>query len=315
MTGQPDAPLDAARASFLERLAARPPVLVVDGHLADPTHPAISPFDRGFLLGDGVFDTMRLCAGAPFRLDAHVERLAASAAWLGVLPAVEAARRARHSIDVALEHAAERAIREGSVRTTLTRGPGAPGLAPAADAWPTLTVAIHPRPASAGHSPPPALSAVVTTTGRRNERSASGAHKTLAYADAIVALADARTRGADDAIFLDTTDALACGSASNVVLVLRGVLTSPPAGGAVLPGITRSVVLDLAHALGIPVDERRVDAGELALADELWLTSSIRGIAPVVRLDGRPVGGGAPGPLWHRLHDAYEAAVQSGCRA
>jgi branched-chain amino acid aminotransferase len=87
MTHRPEAPGDAARGStFAEALAARPPILVVDGHLVPADRNAISAFDRGFLLGDGVFDTMRLCLGAPFRLDAHVERLARSAAWLGLLP-------------------------------------------------------------------------------------------------------------------------------------------------------------------------------------------------------------------------------------
>jgi branched-chain amino acid aminotransferase len=256
---------------------------------------------------------MRLAAGAPFRLDAHVARLARSAAWLGVLPENAAAHRMRGALDVALERAAELGVREGSIRTTLTRGPGAPGLAPAPDGWPTLTVAIHPRPGPRGLPAP--LSAVVTTTGRRNERAASGAHKTLSYADAIIALADAHARGADDAIFLDTVSTVACGTASNVVVVLRGVIVTPPAGGAVLPGVTRAEVIALARVMEKETVQRPVGADELRDADEIWLTSSIRGVAPVVRLDGRAVGGGTVGPVWRRMHDAYESAVAASCRA
>ncbi len=311
------APTSAARAStFDETLRARLPVLVVNGRRADPLAPAASPFDRGLLLGDGVFDTMRLAAGAAFRADAHVERLARSAAVLGIHDEATAGRRVREALDVALERAAELGVREGSVRTTLTRGPGAPGLAPPRETWPLLLVAVHPaaHAAAAGAAPAP-LAAVVTATGRRNPHSATAAHKVLSYTDSIIALHDARERGADDAIFLDTHGRVACGTASNVFVLADGALATPPAGGAVLPGVTRTVVLEVAATLGIPATERDVEADELTRADEIWLTSSVRGVAAVVRLDGRAVGTGVAGPVWPEVVAAYEAAVAAGCRA
>jgi len=145
--------------------------------------------------------------------------------------------------------------------------------------------------------------------GRRNEYSPTAGLKTLAYTDAVVALLAVRAQGADDALLLDTEGHLSEASASNIFLVKRGVVHTPPARCGVLLGITREAVLDILARLGIDVDESPLPAAAIATADELFLTNSIREIAPVATVDDRAIGSGAIGPLTARVQQAFRQLV------
>lgn len=266
----------------------------------------LSALDRGFTLADGVFETMRVFGGAVFRLEAHLARLRGGAAVLHIpLPDDLAAQ---------VERAAE-ALRDAngraSIRLTVSRGAGAPGLAPPADPEPTVVVTAHAAPAADAGGERGV--AAIMARGRRNERSETVGMKTLAYTESLVALAEARAAGADDAIFLDTQEHLAEATASNLFLVRGRVLFTPPLGCGVLPGITRAAVMECARARGIAVEERPLFLAELQDADEAFLTSSVRELVPVVRLDGRDVGAGRPGRLTRELARAYTELVQTEC--
>jgi branched-chain amino acid aminotransferase len=280
-----------------------PPFCWVNGLRVDPQHPAISPLDRGFTLADGCFETMRAYAGVIFRLDAHLERLASTLARLGIpFPP---------HLDETIADVA-RTLRTASadlaVRLTVTRGIGS-GIAVRDGTQPTSVLFVDRLPAL-----PPGLRAhglsVRIAGGKRNEFAPTAGLKTLAYTDAVVALFAARSQGADDALLLDTEGHLSEGSSSNVFLVIRGVVHTPPPQCGVLLGITRAAVIEILRQLDIPVEEFPIPPHAIAAADEMFLTSSLREIAPVTAVDGRPVGVGEVGPLTIRVLDAYRRLVQ-----
>jgi branched-chain amino acid aminotransferase len=284
------------------------PVISIDGHDVDPTIPHLSALDRGFTLADGLFETMRVYGGVIFRLDAHLARLerGASALRLFVPPSLRA------MVQNTLRSAVDQGLRDASVRLTVSRGPGAPGVAPPPDAHPTVVIAIHPLPPFPASLYGEGLSAS-TATGRRNEHAVTAGLKTLSYTDAMVALAEARAGGNDDAIFLDTAGHLAEATSSNLFIVHDGTLLTPPASCGVLPGITRETVLALAAERSVAVDERPLEPEELHDAVEAFLTSSVREIVPLVRVDGRLIGDGSPGELTRELMAAYSQRVWAEC--
>jgi branched-chain amino acid aminotransferase len=149
---------------------------------------------------------------------------------------------------------------------------------------------------------------VRTASGRRNEYAMSAGLKTLSYTDGVLALVEAAAKGAEDAIFLDTEGHVSEATASNVFLVKNGAVRTPPVSCGAFPGITRSVVLDLLAGMRVSVSDDPVSPAELAEADEVFLTSSVREIAPVDTVDGRSLK--APGPITTAVMGAYAAAVQ-----
>jgi branched-chain amino acid aminotransferase len=278
------------------------PLCWVNGHRVDPSAPALSVSDRGFTLADGCFETMRAYAGVIFRLDPHLARLAATAERLGI------------PVPPHLDETIAQAVRalqadgtDASVRLTLTRGIGS-GVAPRAAGPPTTVLFVNHLPLFPADVYARGLSARIAE-GRRNEFSPTAGLKTLAYTDAVVALSAARATGADEALLLDTERHLSEGSASNIFLVIRGVVHTPPKSCGALPGITRAAVLEILAQLDIPVEESPIPASAIAAADEIFLTSSLREIAPVTAVDGRPVGTGAVGPLTVRATESYRQLV------
>lgn len=277
--------------------------LWVNGVEVRPDTSAISALDRGFTLGDGLFETMRAQEGVIFRLDAHLDRLCAGARLLEI-PLPDGLRE-----HVAAAARGKGAYRNASVRLTVSRGAAPPGLAPPVIPQPTVVVGVHPvvRP----RVPEPIVAAMAR--GRRNEYAGTAGVKTLAYTESVVALAQARAAGAADAIFLDTSGHVCDATASNLFAVIDGTLVTPPRSCGVLPGITRAAILELARTLGIAAVEREIAEPELALASEIFLTSSIREIAPVVRIATTAVGSGQLGHITVRMVEAYRALVRLEC--
>jgi branched-chain amino acid aminotransferase len=179
---------------------------------------------------------------------------------------------------------------------------------------PTVVVTVAPPPVFGTAIYEAGLTARIAS-GRRNEFSATSGLKTLAYTDSVLALIDARNAGADEVLFLDTSGHCSEASASNLFAVIGGRLVTPPTSCAALPGITRAAVLELAASLGVAADERPFDLPELEAASEAFLSSSLRGIAPLVRIDGKALGAGTPGPLSSRMMAAYAALVARECGA
>jgi branched-chain amino acid aminotransferase len=152
--------------------------------------------------------------------------------------------------------------------------------------------------------------------GRRNEHALTAGAKTIAYADSVVALIDAQGAGADDALFLDTEGHLSEATASNLFIGRGNELITPPTSCGALAGITRRTIMEIGLASGLTVREQPIGVADLTQADEAFLTSSLRGVAPVVRLhDVCDIGSGRPGALTARLRAAYTALVARECGA
>lgn len=278
----------------------------VNGERRSPDGPHVSARDRGLTLGDGVFETMRATAGVVFRLDRHLERLERGLAALAIPQQpqvrgwVRAAVCTSHDSDV-------------SVRLTVTRGPGVAGVAPPVDVQPTVIVSVNPFPVFPSAVYDSGLTALVAS-GRRNERAMTAGLKTLSYTDGVAALIEAQRAGVDEALFLDTHDRCSEATSSNLFIVKGGALVTPPVSCGALPGVTREAVMEIGRALDIACAERAFGLDELLAADEAFLTSSLRGIAPLVRIGARSIGSGAPGAATRRVAAAYAALVARECR-
>ncbi len=281
----------------------------INGVRAQPGALHLSALDRGFTLADGLFETMLVSNGVVFRPGSHLGRLHASARRMGLPVPTNLPRM----VEDAVRAAADAGLREARLRLTISRGVGEPGLAPPAHGVPTCVIAIAERRAMPD-DPRPGIDARIAS-GRRNEHAMTAGMKTLAYTDAVLALAEARAAGADEALLLDTQGHLSEGSSSNVFLILGKVLHTPPLSCAALPGITRTIVIEIADELGIAVDERPLLPDDMKRAGEAFLTSSVRGIAPLRAIEGVPVGTVCPGPITVRVAERYRALIARECAA
>jgi branched-chain amino acid aminotransferase len=280
----------------------------LDGTLVDEGAARIAPDDRGFLLGDGLFETLRARGGSFFRPRAHLDRLAASAERLGIpLPEdIDVLERALSATLAANRLEAADAV----VRLTLTRGAGPRGVLPPDKPTPTLLIAAYPLEAPPGApGPAPGTPATLHTVNeiRRNERSPLATLKSLNYLDGVLARSAAHGAGADEALLLNTKGRIAEASAANFFLVENGDLATPPPSEGVLPGITRAVVLELADELGLPVREEPLEPGRIETAAEGFLTNAVIGLRPVGAVDANQFA--APGPVTVSLVAAFDALV------
>jgi branched-chain amino acid aminotransferase len=274
----------------------------------------VSAADRGLTLADGLFETMRAPGGRVFRLDRHLERLERSLAQLAIPSPPELRDWLQAAFDAW-------GTADASVRLTVTRGSGPGGVAPPLDVHPTVIIALNPMPMFRPETYARGLTAHLAA-GTRNPRAMTAGLKTLAYTDAIAAFIHAQRAGADDALFLDTEGHCSEATSSNLFLWTGSVLRTPPTSCAALPGITRATVLELARALGLDTSDTPIELQDLRAAREAFLTSSLRGLAPLVAVDevGGPqapapyrIGDGSPGPMTRRLAAAYAALVAEEC--
>ncbi|WP_029348925.1 aminotransferase class IV [Bosea sp. 117] len=236
----------------------------------------VSVEDRGFTLGDGVFDTALALGGVMVARERHLARLLSSAQAIGI--GEPGALRA--SVEAAVDAAVGPA--PSIIRTTVTRGTAARGLWPATAGTPTVVVTTAPwSPALLGQ---PAR--LVTAGAPRNERSPTASLKSLNYLDNILAAREAAERGADDALLLNTGGRIACSTIANIFILKDGRLVTPPLREGCLPGIVRALVADLAAGQGLAFDEAPLRPSDLREADAVFLTNSLRFIRRVTALDG-----------------------------
>lgn len=261
----------------------------LDGGLTAAEAARIAPSDRGFTLGDGLFETLAVQGGEIARLPAHLARLAAGAQVLGMpVPSFDLT-----GITAALLQA--NGLSDAVLRLTLTRGTGPRGVLPPAQPSPTLLVTAAPMAPPAG-----AARLVVATVTRRNEHSPLSRIKSLNYLDNILARQEAQARGADEALILNTQGRVAECTIANVFLVRDGALLTPPIGEGALPGVMRAEIL--AHG----ATERPITVDDLAAASEVFLTSSL-GVRSVSELAGRTLPSQA---VAARLRQALAAEAQ-----
>jgi len=276
-------------------------VVSINGVITPPERAVVSVFDRGFLYGDGVFETLRAYRGKVFAKEEHLARLGRSAAALRITLPVSQAELGRE-LDEAIEASHER---DAYARVVVTRGvTRPPALVRTGDGGAaTRVVLVEPLRLPPRDVYVRGLRAITLAWGRATDPSASA--KALPYVTNLLALDEARARGADEALFVGADGALREAATANVFVVdADGTLVTPSEGPGVLGGITRGHVIDLACTLGFSCAVRHVPREAFARAREMFLTSSVREIVSVVAVDGAPVGAGTPGEVTRTLHAA-----------
>jgi branched-chain amino acid aminotransferase len=255
----------------------------------------VSVFDRGFLYGDAVFETMAAYDGVIFRLGPHLDRFRASATMLGIaVPFSDDEVRAQ------LHRVLERNERRDAIlRMSLTRGRGARGLDTRAVVDPTFLILCFPPKLYPAAMRARGARTVVSSVRRTPPSAVPGAAKTANYLNLLLAHREAEAADADEAILLTVDGDIAEATVSNVFLVHRGALLTPSLDCGIMPGITRRAVIDAADRLGIACREDRLPAALLDEADEIFYTNTSAGIMPVGAVGTRTLG--APGPITSRL--------------
>ena len=285
------------------------PVVWLNGDLVPAEKARVSVFDRGILLGDGVYETLRVRNGKPFRWPPHRERLRHS---------LEEARIVLSFPLSALDEGIARCLqandlREARLRMTITRGEGNPGFDMMEGAAPSVIIAAsawRPLPEEKYRE---GVQAIIPRIRQTGQDTLNPALKSISRIHLVLARLEAVQRGAHEALLLGSGGEVREGTASNVFLAKGGRLRTPSLESGVLEGITREAILELARAAGIPCREDRVEQADLESADEIFFTNTSWGALPVTRLDGKPVGTGKPGPLTRELGSRLSALVDEEC--
>jgi len=274
----------------------------LNGEIVERDAAKVSAFDRSFLYGDGLFETVRAYGGAPFMLAEHLARMANSAEALGIAMPTEG------DVATVVGRLIEmNELADAYVRITLSRGTHTGQLVPDEPLRPTLLIDVrelHPYPAEMVERG----ATVVISSSVHNSASHVSRHKTTSYLAGILARREAKERGADEAILLDHAGHVAEGAASNVFCVRGGRLLTPPLDMNILPGVTRGCVIELARESGIEAAEARFGAEELKTADEVFLTNSLMEVMPVGLIDG-VAPQAIPGSMTAALASSYKGLV------
>lgn len=285
----------------------------IDGRIVPADEPQILVGDRGFQLGDAVFETLRVRHGVPIEWDEHVARLYESAAALAIGLPADAAARLRSAVGDLL--AATGLADDVALRITVSRGAmDRRGVLP--PGWqatePTIVIQAF------EHLPLPSLllerglRAIVSSI-RRDGGSPLAGVKSTSRADHVFARIEAERAGADEALFLTAEGLLSEATSANLFAIHGDLLSTPPVSAAILPGTTRTWLL--VNAAGsvpdLHAEERDLRLDDLAAAEEAFLTSSVAGIVPLVEIDGRRIGTGRPGSRTLALRAAREAWIDA----
>ncbi len=282
------------------------PALAVRGRgLVDPAEPVLRADDLGVQRGDGLFETARVAGGRVVNLDAHLRRLRSGAARaaLEVPPDDEWRELAELAVKAA-------EAGDGYLKLVCTRGPMAGGPV-------TAFALVLPVPSEVLRARQSGVSAVTLSLGvgagaRAEAPWLLGGVKTTSYAVNMASLREAETRGAQEAIWLATGGEVLEAPTATVCWVREGTVHTPAPSTGILDGTTLADVRTVAGRAGIPFTVTGGTAADLAAADEVFLVSSVRGVAGVHTLDGRPVGAGGLGPVTVALRDGLEELVRSG---
>jgi len=290
---------------------AGPRFVWVNGQVLPAGAVHLSVFDRGFQLGDGVFETLRARAGHVTELAEHLDRLGRSAAGLGfALPDATGPRLLAGIAELLAAEGLGSPDGDASIRITVSRGVfhGRGLLPPDEHPGPTIVVQAWPVPPTPASHLEVGLHLVASAV-RRDPESPLNELKTTSRADFVRARIEARTAGADDALFLTIDGYLSEATSANLFLVRGGALATPSLACAILAGTTRDWILRWAASVGLEPEEGLLTVRDLVEADEAFLSSSVAGILPVTRFAGDPVGDGRPGPWTLRARHDREAFI------
>jgi len=279
----------------------------IDGKYYNDKNAKVSVFDHGLLYGDGVFEGIRAYNGRVFKLKEHIDRLYCSAkAILLDIPMSPAEVTA-----AVLATCRRNDIRDGYVRLVVTRGAGTLGLDPNRCEKPSVIIIAGKIQLYPPEYYENGLTIVTAPTARNFSNAVNPAIKSLNYLNNILAKIEANIAGCEEAIMLNAAGYVAECTGDNVFIVKAGQLVTPPLYAGALYGITRGVTIELARAAGLAVTETNLTRYDLFNADECFLTGTGAELVPVVKIDGRLIGTGKPGPVTKLLVEKYRALTQA----
>ncbi len=281
----------------------------INGEIVPLEQARIPVLDNGFLFGDSVYEVLRTYGGRPFESARHFRRLRASAARLGIAVSLsDAALRGR--VRALLARAGDV---ESYVRIVVTRGVGDSSYDPGAVTGPTVVMIQKELPRPPARLYAEGIRVSLVDTRRNHPRSLDPAIKSSNLLNNILAVREARDRGAEEPVLLNLEGFLAEGASTNVFVARGGALLTPPLSAGILGGITREVLLELAASLEIPCRETALEPRELVGADEAFLSSTTREVMPVRQVDETVIADGRPGPLTRRLMEAFRTYAPAHC--
>jgi len=269
-------------------------VVFLNGRFVPEAEAVVPVNDRGFLYGDGLFETLRVVNGKPFRFAQHLERMVRGAEFLKIkLPFTpkELEKFARQLIE-------QNKQPDAVLRVTLSRGAGTRGYSPIGADRPTLVMTLHAAPAL---DVLPGWN-MVTSSLRIPAADPLSSFKTSSKILHVMARAEAAERGADEALLINTNGEVAGAASGNIFWVYQDRICTVPTGRGILPGITRAIVLEICQTLGLPASKRVIKPEGLRNSQGLFVTQSVLGIVPVISLDGESV---APSPLVDQISSVY----------
>ena len=278
----------------------------INGQLFDKADAKISVYDHGLLYGDGVFEGIRVYAGKVFRLHEHVERLYESARHL----LLEVPWSPQKMIEEVQRTVEANQKKEGYIRLVVTRGAGNLGLDPHNCDTPQIIIIVDDISLYPARLYDEGMEVITSSIIRSHPNTISPRVKSLNYLNNILAKIEAQRAGVPEAIMLNHLGEVAECTADNIFLVKHGLLRTPPINAGILEGITRDAVIELAEAAGLTVQEIPLTRHDVYSADELFLTGTGAEIVPVVKVDGRVISNGKPGPITRQLRERYHVLTR-----
>lgn len=278
----------------------------LDGTILPGERAVVPLFDRSFLYGDSVYETIRAYGGVPFALDDHLDRLYESLRRLRITPGIE-----RDTIEARIEGTLSAAnVRDAYIRVIVTRGTGEFGLANALENQGPVYVLVK------AYKPPPrewyerGMSVIIPVVRRIPRVSLDPAIKSGNYLNSILAMLEAKEAHADDAVLLGPQGFVTEATTSTVFAVIDGVVVTPPLSAGILDGITRRHLIEALRDARMPVAELNLTEADLKRATEIFLTSTLKEVVPVRSLDGAPTPVSAPGPLTRKCADLLSQRIK-----
>jgi branched-chain amino acid aminotransferase len=280
----------------------------VGNRLVPKAEATVSVYDHGLLYGDGIFEGIRVYNGRVFLLAEHIRRLYTGAKVIRLeIPLTPAEMTSAVEQTVAANK-----LSDGYVRLVVTRGAGALGLDIRKTSNPQViviadTITLYPEELYEK-----GLAIITASTIRNHSAALSPRIKSLNYLNNILAKIEGTDAGCLEALMLNHKGEVAECTGDNIFIVSRGVLKTPPLDAGILEGITRNCVMQLARKAGIEVQEPPMTRYDLFAADECFLTGTAAEVIPVVKLDGRSIGDGVPGPVTQKLRTLFQQFARSG---
>ncbi len=278
----------------------------INGKLFDENDAKISVFDHGLLYGDGVFEGIRIYAGKVFKLREHIDRLydSARAIWLDI------PMDRKEMTEAVLQTVRANNKTDGYIRLVVTRGAGGLGLDPRKCSAPQVIVIVDDISMYPQKLYDEGLEIITAATIRNHPGALNARIKSLNYLNNILAKIESIQADCLEAIMLNHNGEVAECTGDNIFVVKGGVLKTPPPHAGILEGITRNTILDLARAAGIPTEEPTLTRHDVYTADECFLTGTAAEVIPVVKVDGRTIGPGKPGPITRQLRERFHVLVR-----